>query len=260
MDQPSSDGINTWFISKYARQNGLKAVLSGVGSDELYGGYPSFERMEKLLYLNKLPNAILKAGRYTSWKKFRRLGYLSLPGTVGKYLFLRGQFIPYEIASHLQMDELQVWKLLGDFPQYVNIDHLGAKNQASWMEMNIYMENQLLKDADFMSMAHGVEIRVPYLDREFVELSMQIPAHLKYGGERPKQLLIDSFRDLLPESIWNRPKMGFSFPFRDWLSKNEFSKDMIGADDDNYQKFISGNMHWSQFLTLVLIKNNQIAK
>jgi asparagine synthase (glutamine-hydrolysing) len=258
MDQPSSDGINTWFISKYARENGLKAVLSGVGSDELYGGYPSFERIHKLLYLQKLPNHLLRSGKFTGLKKLRRLGYLSLEGTHGKYLFLRGQFIPFEIAEHLRMDESEVWRVLQEHPHYEMPDRLSPKNEVSWMELNIYMQNQLLKDADVMSMAHGVEIRVPYLDKEFVNLSLAIKSELKYAGARPKQLLIDSFKHILPESIWNRPKMGFSFPFRDWLSKNEFSKDMIGADDSNYQKFISGNLHWSQFLSLVLIKNNHI--
>ena len=259
MDQPSSDGINTWFISKYARQNGLKAVLSGVGSDELYGGYPSFSRIEKLLFLKKLPNHLLRTGKYTGLKKLRRLGYLSLEGSVGKYLFLRGQFIPFEIAEYLNMEEAAVWKILQELPRFEDAEHLSAQNQVSWMETNIYMQNQLLKDADFMSMAHGVEIRVPYLDKEFVELSMKIRSGLKYGGERPKQLLIDSFKDILPETIWNRPKMGFSFPFKEWLSRNEFSKDIAGTEDRNYQKFLSGNLHWAQFLTLVLIKNNHIA-
>jgi asparagine synthase (glutamine-hydrolysing) len=259
MDQPSSDGINTWFISKYAKENGLKAVLSGVGSDELYGGYPSFERIHKMLYLQKLPNNLLRSGKFTGLKKLRRLGYLSLDGTVGKYLFLRGQFIPFEIAEYLQMDEAEVWKVLQEHPYYMQ-EHLSPKNEVSWMELNIYMQNQLLKDADVMSMAHGVEIRVPYLDKEFMDLSLAIKSDLKFSGDRPKQLLIDAFKDILPEPIWNRPKMGFSFPFRDWLTNNEFSKDITGSDDKNYQKIISGNLHWSQFLSLVLIKNNHIVQ
>ncbi len=258
MDQPSSDGINTWFISKYAKQNGLKAVLSGIGADELYGGYPSFNRAQKALFLEKLPGQLLKAGKYTSLKKLRRMSYLSLGGTVGKYLFLRGQYIPLEIAQHLNIEEEQVWKILNDSPQYSDINDLSPQNQMSWIETNIYMQNQLLRDADIMSMTHGIEIRVPYLDNEFIELSLKIKSFLKYGGGRPKQLLIDSFKDILPEPIWNRPKMGFSFPFKEWLSKNEFVKDIIGTDDKNYKKFISGNMHWSQFLTLVLIKNHLI--
>ena len=78
IDQPGVDGINTWFISKYAKENGLKAVLSGIGGDELYGGYPSFKRMEKVKLLEKLPRQFLNSGKYTSLKRLRRLGYLGL--------------------------------------------------------------------------------------------------------------------------------------------------------------------------------------
>lgn len=255
MDQPSSDGINTWFISKYARQNGLKAVLSGIGADEMYGGYPSFDRVRRMLFLEKLPGALLRTGRYTRLKKLRRMGYLSLGGTVGKYLFLRGQFVPFEIAEQLNMDETEVWNILQTTPQYEDLNQEIPFNQVSWMEANIYMQSQLLRDADFMSMAHGVEIRVPYLDKEFIELSMQIKSSVKYGGDVPKQLLIDSFKDILPEAIWNRPKMGFSFPFQEWLSRDEFIKDSMSAEKSNYTRFISGHMHWSHFLTLVHLKN-----
>ena len=258
MDLPSSDGINTWFISKYAKQNGLKAVLSGIGADELYGGYPSFGRVHKALLLEKLPGQLLKTGRYTGLKKLRRMAYLSLGGTAGRYLFLRGQHVPFEIAKYLDIDEEQVWNVLKDNPQYDAIIDESPGNQMSWIETNIYMQNQLLRDADCMSMAHGVEIRVPYLDNEFMELSLKIKSTIKYGGARPKQLLIDSFKDVLPEAIWNRPKMGFSFPFNEWLLKNEFVRDIIDADDINYKRFISGNMPWSQFLTLIIIKSRQI--
>jgi asparagine synthase (glutamine-hydrolysing) len=158
------------------------------------------------------------------------------------------------------MDEAEVWRVLQEYPHYEMPGGLSPKNEVSWMELNIYMQNQLLKDADVMSMAHGVEIRVPYLDKEFVNLSLAIKSELKYAGERPKQLLIDSFKDILPQAIWNRPKMGFSFPFREWLAHNEFAKDITGGDDRNYQKFIAGNLHWSQFLSLVLIKNNHIVQ
>jgi len=90
--------------------------------------------------------------------------------------------------------------------------------------MNMYMQNQLLRDSDVMSMAHGVEIRVPFLDPEFISLALKTRSSVKYNGARPKQLLIDSFQTELPEGVWNRPKMGFTFPFTEWLGKNEFVK------------------------------------
>jgi len=258
MDQPSCDGINTWFISRYAKENGLKAVLSGIGSDELYGGYPSFSRSSTANLLEKLPHTLLRSGKFASLKKLRRLGYLSLGGATGKYLFLRGQFIPYEIAQHLNISEEQVWDILKEDPYCEDIANLSAGNQASWLESNFFMQNQLLRDADVMSMAHGIEIRVPFLDKEFIELSCQVRSDIKYAG-RPKQLLIDAFKDILPEPIWNRPKMGFSFPFRRWLSNNEYVKSLIAPDSSAYRRFASGNMHWSQFLSLILIKNYRVA-
>jgi asparagine synthase (glutamine-hydrolysing) len=260
MDIPSTDGINTWFISKYAKEIGLKAVLSGVGGDELFGGYPSFKRMNNVNMLEKLPKKILKNAAVIRNKKLRRLSYLSLGGAKGKYLFLRGHFIPVEIARQLDVKESQVWEILKEQPQLVNIDSLSPFDQAGWMEMNLYMQNQLLRDSDVMSMSHGVEIRVPFLDKEFIKLSLQIQSSIKQGGGFSKQLLIDSFKDILPEPIWNRPKMGFSFPFKEWLAKDELVKEsMFSANGEtkiNYEKFLSSNLHWSQLLTLVLLHKN----
>lgn len=112
------------------------------------------------------------------------------------------------------MDEKQVWNILKDEPVLTDINNLSLKNQASWMEMNLYMQNQLLRDSDVMSMAHGVEIRVPFLDKDFINLSLQIKSAIKYAGNFKKQMLIDAFNNILPEPIWNRQKMGFSFPFK----------------------------------------------
>jgi len=253
MDLPSCDGINTWFISKYAKENGLKAVLSAIGGDELYGGYPSFNRMKKALLIGKLPNKILRSGKYSSSKKIRRISYLSINGSVGKYLFLRGQFIPEDIAKYLDADEAEIWKILEEEPCLKNIDYLTAGNQASWIENNLYMQNQLLRDADVMSMAHGIEIRLPLLDMRFIDLSLQIGSAVKYSGTRSKQLLIDAFKDILPEPIWNRPKMGFSFPFKEWLSDDRYVKSRNGKYMGEYlAKMRSGEMHWSQFFILLL--------
>ena len=263
MDLPSCDGINTWFISKYAKESGLKAVLSGLGGDELFGGYPSFDRLKATAYLQQLPNSTLRAGRYSGLKKFRRLPYLSLKGIKGKYLFLRGQFIPSEIARHLGIEEEQVWRLLEEQPVLPAIQHLTHKNQASWMEMNLYMQNQLLRDSDVMSMAHGVEIRVPFLDADFIKLALQISSSIKYEGSG-KQLLIDAFSSILPGQIYNRPKMGFAFPFKEWLSDNEWVKDqMKDATKDTlkvHSLFLNGQRHWSQLLTLLLAKNHSVEK
>ncbi len=257
MDLPSCDGINTWFISKSAKENGLKAVLSGLGGDELFGGYPSFNRMKATNRLAKLPSALLKAGKYAGAKKLRRMVYLSIEGPVGKYLFLRGQFTPAEIAKQLSMDEKQVWNILEELPLLSNISHKTNKNQASWIETNMYMQNQLLRDSDVMSMAHGIEIRVPFLDKDFFKLVHSITSAVKYRGPGNKQLLIDCFKDQIPESIWNRTKMGFTFPFAEWFANNKMVKEIFlsaGKNQTaNYENFSNGKLHWSQFMSLLLL-------
>ncbi len=259
MDQPSGDGINTWFISKYAKETGLKAVLSGIGGDELYGGYPSFERMQKVNILKHVPRQLFKTGKFSSLKSLRRLGYLSLDSATGKYLFLRGQFIPYQIARLLNIPEGQVWKVLQDLPQNENTNSLGSYNQASWLELNLFMQNQLLRDVDVMGMSHGIEIRVPFLDKEVVQLAMNLTGKLKSEGQLPKQLLIDAFKDILPKPVWNRPKMGFGFPFQKWLAHDEYIKNIIDPGSREYKRFVSGKMHWSQFLSLILIQKRTSA-
>lgn len=258
MDLPGSDGINTWFISKFARESGLKAVLSGIGGDELFGGYPSFNRIKAALIFGHLPKAILRASRTGVLKRFRRLVYLSIEGPIGRYLFLRGQFTPNEIAANLGISEYEIWRILSEQPHLPDIDHLTPQNQVSWIESNMYMQNQLLRDSDVMSMAHGLEIRLPFLDADFIRLALQINSGAKYGGAMSKQLLIDSFKNILPEPIWNRPKMGFSLPFKEWLSRDEFARQIMGKDiNGNYKKFIAGEMHWSQYLTSMVIENQR---
>lgn len=261
MDLPGCDGLNTWFISKYAKENGMKAVLSGVGGDELFGGYPSFRRINKVSMIESIPPQILRAGRYSGSKRLKRMAFLSLGGAKGYYLFLRGQFVPSEIAKQLDATEREVWHILEDQPELNSIHELSVGNQASWIEMNMYMQNQLLRDSDVMSMAHGVEIRVPFLDKEFINLALSIASAIKYTG-RPKQLLIDSFKTELPEQVWNRPKMGFSFPFAEWLGKSEFVKDTMAGTGltgmNNYSNFTGGGMHWSQFMSLLLLNKRTV--
>ena len=108
MDMPTTDGINTWFISKYAQEDGLKAVLSGVGADELFGGYPSFNRIKYLQYLRKIPAPILDAANYFKADRYRKISFLKQDHSLADYLLLRGLFVPDDIAQILDTDEKQV--------------------------------------------------------------------------------------------------------------------------------------------------------
>ena len=226
----------------------------------MFGGYPSFKRIKAVNLVEKIPSALLKTGRYSGSRKLRRMAYLSLDGAKGIYLFLRGQFVPFEIAKQLNISQDEVWNILDAQPQLNDINQLTPGNRAGWVEMNLYMQNQLLRDADVMSMTHGIEIRVPFLDRDFVKLALRIKSAVKYSDILPKHLLIDSFKNELPQPIWNRPKMGFSFPFSEWLSRSEFVKDTMSnygqGGNENYNDFVKGNMHWSQLMSLLLLIKN----
>lgn len=262
MDMPGCDGINTWFISKYAKEQGLKAVLSGIGSDELFGGYPSFTRINTTMVLQHMPALALKSNRHTSIKQLNRLPYLSMDGIKGVYLFLRGHFTPYQIAKTLGAGEREIWKLLNEQPVCGNINQLDEKNKASWMEFNLYMQNQLLRDADVMSMAHGVEIRLPFLDDNVIRLAMKINADVKYKGSLPKQFLIEIFKNTIPKAVWNRPGMGFVFPFAKWFYGNPYVKELMNggttATRENYNRFKKGNLHWSQLMSLIILRSRNV--
>ena len=258
MDMPSCDGINTWFISKFAASVGLKAVLSGIGADELYGGYPSFNRMKKTLLLSKLPQDLLNVSAKLDLKKYNRIAYLQLEGIKGLYLFLRGHFTPVQIAAQLGSYENDIWKVLQNTPVSASLERVSPKNKASWMEFNIYMQDQLLRDADVMSMSHGLEIRVPFLDDEVINTAFTINENIKYKGKLPKQLLTETFEKLLPEPVWNRPKMGFSFPFNEWLKNSPLVKE-LGHDKNivtqqTVQDFMNGKLHWSRVMSLLVLR------
>lgn len=255
MDQPSNDAINSWFVNKCAKENGLKAVLSGIGADELFGGYPSFRRMKMIKALKRLPKFVLKLADKLPSEKLKRIYFLSYDNPIGEYLFLRGFFTPQAISKILQLPRERIDDLLENFPLPPELNSLENGERASWMETNLFMRNQLLKDTDFMSMTHAIEVRVPFLDQELLNALHMMSNDVKYGNtDKPKALLVDSFKDILPESIWNRQKMGFTFPLQEWLRKNkkitdsrvynsDFAKEMI-------KKFVAGDLHWSKAYAL----------
>jgi asparagine synthase (glutamine-hydrolysing) len=114
-----------------------------------------------------------------------------------------------------------------------------------------------------MGMAHGVEIRVPFLDDKVLNSVLAVDSVIKYKGPLPKQVLINAFKDRLPENIWNRKKMGFSFPFTEWLAENDFVKDTMeesnAATRLNYKKFKSGKLPWSHLMSLIILQIRGVA-
>ncbi|OJW15057.1 asparagine synthase (glutamine-hydrolyzing) [Mucilaginibacter sp. 44-25] len=258
MDMPTTDGINSWFISKYANENGLKAVLSGVGADELFGGYPSFSRIKYLGYIKRIPFQLLRLARHIGSSGYKRLSYLGYNHIVADYLTLRGLFSINEIAMLTGTTEQHVANILfADDPQ----PYQGADDalKASWLETNIYMQNQLLHDTDTMSMSHGLEVRVPFLDEELTAAVAHISPKIRFAN-LPKKLLVESFADILPEAVWNRPKMGFTFPLQQWMRENEAISHIGNYQSPAAKKMIAdfnkGQMHWSRAFALYQIQGH----
>lgn len=254
MDQPSNDGVNSWFVNKVAKEHGLKAVLSGIGADELFGGYPSFKRHQLIKKLKKAPRFLLKAAKYLPSNKLKRISFLAYQNPIGEYLFLRGFFTPNVVSKLLQVPEKKVEESLSNYPLSKEIEQLSAEDRISWFETNVYMQNQLLKDTDYMSMAHGIEVRVPFLDQDLVAETLALPKNVRFN-EQPKSLLIKAYQNILPEAIWNRPKKGFTFPFQHWFTNY---KPMLNVEhyQENPQalallkQFKNQQLHWSKLFAV----------
>jgi len=257
MDQPTLDGINTYFISMYAKAYGLKAVLSGLGADELFGGYPSFQQQKKMKYVQRMPAGLLRGMQYFPDHRIRKLSYAGMQNTAAEYLSYRGIFTPVSVASLLDTTEKEIEDDLIALSEYYPVSTLTNGNRVSWLETNFYMQNQLLKDSDFMSMWHGLEIRVPYLDKEVMLMAGAIHEAIKFKTVPPKYVLVKSFENELPEAIWKRKKQGFTFPFEGWLKENEFIKPSNNDEEQLYRDFQAKKLSWGRYWCALLMNRFQ---
>jgi asparagine synthase (glutamine-hydrolysing) len=237
MDQPTLDGINSWYISREARRVGWKVALSGVGGDELFAGYPSFRRAQLMNRMPtswhwlraasewNLPARVFPGGPDASRKFFSYLG--GDPPLGHSYYAIRGLFTFAQVTALLnghasgamQSDAFSQWmdvirrqvRFAGRY------DEIG---QMSWLELSQYMCSTLLRDLDAMSMAHSLEVRVPFVDHLLVEAILPIAASHKYDRRRPKKLLAEAMTARLPHEITSGTKRTFTFPFHVWLRQN----------------------------------------
>jgi len=269
MDQPTIDGINVYTISQAVRRAGLKVVLSGQGGDEVFGGYPSFRRVPKILAaqsaLGYLPR-ILKSGAGDMVDLLLRQRWIGSkiaqvvrcdPDMLACYLLFRQLFSPRS-RDRLLRRRCETGVVDGVPAQVAQdlkaeIAGLDSFSCLSVLELRLFMANTLLRDGDFMSMAHGLEVRVPFLDHEVVEFVFGAAPALKAARGMPKPLLVRAMGELLPKEIWRRRKMGFMFPWDLWLRQRlraqidemlaSFPPDnALGLDLDNCRSV------WRQFL------------
>lgn len=234
MDQPTIDGLNSWFVAKSAAKFGLKVALSGLGGDELFGGYPSARQIPKSVRLfGQFPSALGKPVRTVTAeiiKHFTSPKYASLfeygGSFAGAYLLRRALHLPWELPKIMDPDmaregleELDVFGELERTLAGLPNDH--CKIMA--LEFKWYMQNRLLRDSDWAGMAHSVEIRTPWVDIEVFRklLPYWIKADTRKIG---KNDLIAAPSMALPKEIINKPKTGFSIPVREWMahSKKEY--------------------------------------
>jgi asparagine synthase (glutamine-hydrolysing) len=217
VDQPSIDGLNTFTVSALARREGVKVVLSGLGGDELFGGYASFQKIPKMLRAHRfgkmVPGTRLGARLLLRRKpQGRRLSEFlgSCGSVVDAYSSMRGIF------SQAEAGALTRW-LTGsemDLSYTAGLTYPTDLDAVSAMELTRYMRNQLLRDSDVMSMAHGLELRVPFVDRVLFEAVARVPARVRL--QEGKRLLTDAVPEV-PEWVVNQKKRGFLFPFQKWL-------------------------------------------
>lgn len=284
MDQPTIDGINTYFVSKAAASFGLKVVLSGLGGDELFGGYPSFINIPRLKKFKRIPLAKTIMTAYSAFNKNRlpakAIEYFNNPDTPNaEYRLLRGLFTDAELrllrwSSERQKSKVKSQKKMDSgsesgmtinqaanqpIIQTLNLEQnnpFSTLQYISMLESCVYMRNQLLRDSDVFSMIHSLELRVPFVDHLLYGSALP---YLESGFDKsfPKKMLVDGVGDL-PDEIVHRPKQGFTFPFADWMKHGKIKyaiNDSLNssntlfdekAADDILKNFEAGKLHWSR--------------
>ncbi|MCY3825362.1 MAG: asparagine synthase (glutamine-hydrolyzing) [Nitrospinae bacterium] len=242
LDQPGFDGINTYFVSQAVKQDGVAVALSGLGADELFGGYDSFRLIPPWWRLSamwgKFPLAarkilvalvslLLRLNPGMSSERIQKLHRLQwVDSPVGLYAMARLLLWPEEKRA-LYSPPLQAHFLdrKADEDIFEMLASLVRFAERPWrilseLEMQVYMEWRCLRDTDVMSMAHSLEVRVPYVDHRVVEFVCGLPPGWEKRWGYPKRLLEASLRDVIPPEISARRKQGFALPMAKWMKED----------------------------------------
>jgi asparagine synthase (glutamine-hydrolysing) len=233
-DQPTIDGVNVFVISRAVRSKGITVVLSGQGGDELFGGYPTFPRMNAVARHRWVWNRLSQRTRDAVADVCRRARRRWLVGDkIAEILSSDGDLLHIYLILRELFDRKTRGRLLrqlecaslpaNGLPRqtYLELraaaDGLDPVNQISLFELSTYLGNMLLRDGDFMSMANSLEMRVPYLDRRVVAFVAALPGSMKLSRNPTKALLVEAMAGALPRAIYERSKQGFTFPWNLWL-------------------------------------------
>jgi asparagine synthase (glutamine-hydrolysing) len=264
LDQPSIDGFNTFCVARHAHNHGAKVVLSGLGGDELFAGYRSFSVVPKLAgvarWLTLTGPARTGIGRALETAmprpRDRRLGSFLAgpPSAAAAYWAMRGIFTPREaqLLAHRYT--------AGSNGEAASAIHFHVPPQptpadsVSYLELTRYMRNQLLRDSDVMSMAWGLELRVPYVDPRLIEVLVRIPAEVRLA--KAKRLLLDAVPEI-PEWVANHPKRGFVFPFQEWLCE-DWHDLFARLDSESPVPLRSWYRRWCLFALESFIESNRL--
>jgi asparagine synthase (glutamine-hydrolysing) len=276
LDQPSADGVNTYLVSRAAVQAGLKVAVSGAGGDELFGGYDSFRWIPQIRRMHDRASFGTTLGRrglaglgafMDGMPRHRALGRVSRAlrhgGTdAGAYFGVRGLFTPDEVRALLvpELEELvSVCDPARELRKRLPLEDLPPDEAVAALEMRQYLECQLLRDTDAMSMRHSLEVRVPLVDRELLRAACAVPPALRRAGPA-KRRLREAPRPPVPDALWRRPKQGFTLPFEAWLRSGGIPLDLPehpwlrgDAVRSVARDFERGRVHWSRLWALLVL-------
>ena len=202
IDQPSVDGFNTFLVARAARDQGLTVAVSGLGGDEVCAGYPVFARAWRFQQSARAGSGVISR---LPWRLLQRLGWQH-------QRFARGSVAALEAHRRLHRGAQPSARYV--LPQEQGLDHVA---QLSRLELRGYLANTLLRDTDAVTMHHGLELRVPFLDNDLVDLLLQLPSAYKFRPGVSKPLLWDAMADRLPPDLGQVPKRGFELPLARWL-------------------------------------------